>query len=494
MKKFYVFFLVLIVFSIQTSLAQSKKGELPNKFKKTHEKITSIDSNLVESVTVYLVDNSRKRYTYTYDDNGNMLTSTLENNYGSKWTTSERITKTFDEMGNVLTELTEQTPGDDWWYGVTSTTYTYDAKGNNLSYLEATFDDAYWKWVYEYKGTLEYDSQGNNTLWSEEILQNGEWVNEFRYTYTFDNNNNETSYLFELWQNEEWVNSSQATFTYDENGYYIKYFLERWQNGQWVNIQQNTYTNDSNGNLLLNLYETWQNEQWTSVARWSQTYDTNDNYLTWVEEEWVNGDWIVTQQEELTYDSNGNQLTYFYEAYTDGVLDFSEKDYYTYDSNGNEIYWKWTEMVDGVYEDRDQRISTYNDNGYLLTMLYQTWDGSQWTNSNSSLRFNDYKGRAFAFGGYKIEVTYQGTVGVEEEKGSVSNSLEIFPNPVSDYLNISYSLTQTGSIEIYDVLGNKVLISELKEKVDVSKLPEGVYYLLINSGNQIERTNFVIMR
>ncbi|MFH1050340.1 MAG: T9SS type A sorting domain-containing protein [bacterium] len=84
-------------------------------------------------------------------------------------------------------------------------------------------------------------------------------------------------------------------------------------------------------------------------------------------------------------------------------------------------------------------------------------------------------------------------VSVEDNK-SLNNLFNIYPNPATDDIYIQNTENQTGNIEIYNVLGNKVLISEFKEKVDVSKLPEGMYYLVINKGKKIESTNFMIIR
>lgn len=74
-----------------------------------------------------------------------------------------------------------------------------------------------------------------------------------------------------------------------------------------------------------------------------------------------------------------------------------------------------------------------------------------------------------------------------------TSSLKVFPNPISDYLTINAN-QEIGKIEIFSVLGLKVLETELKEKIDVRNLPEGIYFLIIKSGNFTETKKFVIIR
>jgi hypothetical protein len=85
-------------------------------------------------------------------------------------------------------------------------------------------------------------------------------------------------------------------------------------------------------------------------------------------------------------------------------------------------------------------------------------------------------------------------VSVNEEIITNNDKVLLYPNPANDFLYISCSENCIGTIQIFSVLGTKVLESEFKNRIDVSILPEDMYYLLINSGNNIEKTKFVIMR
>jgi hypothetical protein len=77
-----------------------------------------------------------------------------------------------------------------------------------------------------------------------------------------------------------------------------------------------------------------------------------------------------------------------------------------------------------------------------------------------------------------------------------NNCFKIYPNPSSNEISIPFSnsdLTNT-NITIFNSLGLKVLESEWKDKIDVRNLPEGIYFLIIKSGNFTETKKFVIIR
>ena len=85
------------------------------------------------------------------------------------------------------------------------------------------------------------------------------------------------------------------------------------------------------------------------------------------------------------------------------------------------------------------------------------------------------------------------------------SNLIISPNPASDFININIGteiLSQTKDIEIYSVFGNIVLDTPLASplfkgenyKIDVSGLPQGVYFCKVLSGMDVKTGKFVVVR
>lgn len=76
--------------------------------------------------------------------------------------------------------------------------------------------------------------------------------------------------------------------------------------------------------------------------------------------------------------------------------------------------------------------------------------------------------------------------------GTAENSkyFNIYPNPTSDYLNIVSTKYDIQKIHIYDLSG-KQMLSESKSKIDVSKLPSGVYMLIIKTQEGNKNFKFI---
>ncbi|WP_426483055.1 T9SS type A sorting domain-containing protein [Chryseobacterium sp. R2ACT005] len=83
-----------------------------------------------------------------------------------------------------------------------------------------------------------------------------------------------------------------------------------------------------------------------------------------------------------------------------------------------------------------------------------------------------------------------------EEISTASDHLKVFPNPVQDYLNISFDKNII-SVAVYNAVGQQVLvkvINDSKGSVDFSTLTSGVYMIKINTADNIVKTVKVIKR
>ncbi|WP_299398586.1 T9SS type A sorting domain-containing protein [uncultured Gelidibacter sp.] len=72
--------------------------------------------------------------------------------------------------------------------------------------------------------------------------------------------------------------------------------------------------------------------------------------------------------------------------------------------------------------------------------------------------------------------------------------LAIYPNPVSNgKITITSNKNQTKQVEIYDVLGKKILSNYLFGKeLNISKLTPGIYILRIKEGNNTATRKLVV--
>ena len=67
---------------------------------------------------------------------------------------------------------------------------------------------------------------------------------------------------------------------------------------------------------------------------------------------------------------------------------------------------------------------------------------------------------------------------------SFSNPIVIFPNPANTELNIILPENDYAQIEISNALGQVIVNDQIKDKIDISSLTSGLYYITIQQGQQ----------
>ena len=82
----------------------------------------------------------------------------------------------------------------------------------------------------------------------------------------------------------------------------------------------------------------------------------------------------------------------------------------------------------------------------------------------------------------------------------LSSELKVFPNPTTDQLNFSLTSDNLGSLEaaVYDFSGRRLEVQRyekgtrtFQDQVDVTRLPRGVYQLVLTTSNGVISRNFV---
>jgi hypothetical protein len=98
---------------------------------------------------------------------------------------------------------------------------------------------------------------------------------------------------------------------------------------------------------------------------------------------------------------------------------------------------------------------------------------------------------ALASGGDLIPLSFP--TAVEEQPTLIEDEFVMFPNPARDMVNVNFGLEtdQNVSIEIFNMIGNKIMEEELgfrgarthNEQINISGLSNGLYFLRITAGN-----------
>ena len=63
------------------------------------------------------------------------------------------------------------------------------------------------------------------------------------------------------------------------------------------------------------------------------------------------------------------------------------------------------------------------------------------------------------------------------------NHFSVYPNPSSSEININFYPNSTTEVEILNTLGETIILTKNKNKVDISMLPDGIYFLKVKDEN-----------
>jgi hypothetical protein len=84
-------------------------------------------------------------------------------------------------------------------------------------------------------------------------------------------------------------------------------------------------------------------------------------------------------------------------------------------------------------------------------------------------------------------------VGIEELVEN--NNILLYPNPTSGIANLNLDLKNDLTLEIFNSLGARVLQENiLNNSIDLSLLPEGIYYYRIKENNRIKTNNILVIQ
>ena len=209
---------------------------------------------------------------------------------------------------------------------------------------------------------------------------------------------------------------------------------------------------------------------------------------------------------------------------TDGS--YYKKDFWEWDADtASATYNTWSRKADVPGGARIDAVGfSIGNNGYIamgldsdgFTNLQDFW---QWNPSNNSwVQKLDYAGATRqSTVGFSIENKgYIGTGSNNNATGikdfweycdtlcsdginELSNALNIFvfPNPASDVIEVNALQETVSSIEIYNLLGEKVYTESNNKqqtiiKIDVSNIPKGVYILKITINNNLLNKKIII--
>ncbi len=191
---------------------------------------------------------------YSYDGNGNLLkVLTLEMNYD--WSNFGLTTYTYDD--NTETVLIQQWI-DGGWVNDFRAFYTYDENGLLTSSEMQDFVNNAWLNLYLY--TISYDNENRISVYIHQKWENSIWGNYTISNFTYNDKGDVSDIMVSNWLSNGWVESNRFSFVYD--GFRNKWsdYHQVKSNGEWQNYRKTEF-NLQDGFAEGIVYK-WLNDEW----------------------------------------------------------------------------------------------------------------------------------------------------------------------------------------------------------------------------------------
>ena len=294
----------------------------------------------------------------------------------------------------------------------TTIDFFYDNQDRCIRRIETSYDGS------SEKDEISYTSQG----WvSEEVHyenEDGVWEEETKTIYEYDNNGNVKAATELYYEDGVWINEERVEYTY-QGGKMVSNLEFYWSVNLWVESHKTEYQYDSHGDLAEECYYNKEGDSWTYNDKIVYSYDENHNCVKMVEYDfsWNTQDWEIENETVISYDLTVSSSVIAGLSYLQGD---------NVSIHNKVLAFEETDYDDGIAEQT------------LKSVLY-----------------------------------YSAATGLGEYS---ENQLAIWPNPVSETLNLNAEDLQ--QVEIFSMDGKQVMrLGNGFESINVNALAKGCYLL-----------------
>jgi len=167
-------------------------------------------------------------------------------------------------------------------------------------------------------------------------------------------------------------------------------------------------------------------------------------------------------------------------------------------SSSAQYYWTFG---DGYYSNKKNPTHQYASFGlYQLCLTIVDSTANCYSTYCDSIGL-DSLGNLLKADGFTISVLNEEDI-LSVDEQDLSSMLDIYPNPAKNVLNIrTYTgLTGTLDIELINTVGRSILSETIDSRsatvkpIDISNLPNGVYYVKLGSGKDVMTKRILIAR
>lgn len=358
---------------------------------------------------------------------------------------------------------------------------------------------------------LKYD---NATTWN---FVDSVFNNAYNYIQEFDSTNKLLNTVAQYWNGTAWVNSTKTLYFYDSSNRVASKIMETWGGTSWTNVSQNVYSYDAAGHLYADQYQLWYvptssftpdsqkvyfydlagnmttqlTQVWNSTlstydyaSRIQNTYSSTNQplsttYSTWNGSAWVNGNMYTS-----TYDSLGNRATQLYQVFDGTSMTWTNTTLQVF-SNFTAAHMPQTETIQmwdttggGMWKNTRQFTYTYNSNGQLTSATGISWNLAGFWENT----LGDPMARYY-YGPYSAASVHN--------VANVGGEANVYPVPAQNMLHIDlkWNEAQTATIAIVDMAGRVISNwettngTQYRGSISVDNFAAGTYMIMINGTN-----------
>ncbi len=171
-----------------------------------------------------------------------------------------------------------------------------------------------------------------------------------------------------------------------------------------------------------------------------------------------------------------------------------------------DMYWEQSREFEITLLDENQNPIPNTD--LILNDPISNIDSSMTTDGSGKIHYTVIIPDSLEKGNYYIKIQFEQD-GYQPAQGFISirvlgylsvtddltdGNIEIYPNPASDYLNISVPEFSEYEIKIIDMNSTIVFRDKNSEKIDLQSLPNGAYILIVTNRKSQFSTGFIVRR
>ncbi len=219
--------------------------------------------------------NDYERSSYFYDpQNGRLIERIFESTViTGSWQNISRSTREYDSQGRDSI-ITNESWGNLGWELSNRQVYTYDNLSRFTIIQFESWDDFSNTWAVMSRNEYFYD--GNTNVITEFVnagWSGTQWENISRTVNTYNGDGNFEEILIQIWFSNDWFNNTRFGYSYDSSGYLIQVDYQQWDNvSTWNDFIRTLYTNDTNGLEIMSLEEFWVSNTWIGNERCTNTW------------------------------------------------------------------------------------------------------------------------------------------------------------------------------------------------------------------------------